>query len=172
MHKAVRHWLTAVKQARPALFEGRRVLECGALNINGSPREAFERCDYTGLDCRPGPGVDVVCLAHQYEPAAGPFDVVISTEMLEHDPHWRASVRRMVELVATGGALLLSCAGPGRPAHNPEASPEPGYYCNCTEAELRGVITCSGDFEVISIAQKGDDLYVVCVNKAEGGSDE
>ena len=63
----------------------------------------FAAREYVGLDWRPGPGVDVVSLVHEYKPGRH-FDTVISTEMLEHDPHWRESVQRMIELVKPGWA--------------------------------------------------------------------
>jgi GT2 family glycosyltransferase len=66
--------------------------------------------------------VDVVSLAHEFT-TERPFDVVLSTEMLEHDPHWQASVRRMSEVVRPGGSVFVTCAGPGRPAHEVDCAP-------------------------------------------------
>ena len=42
------------------------VLECGSYNVNGSVRDLFAVREYIGLDWRPGPGVDVVNLVHEY----------------------------------------------------------------------------------------------------------
>ena len=63
----------------------------------------------------------MVSLVHEYQPGRH-FDTVISTEMLEHDPHWRESVQRMIELVKAervrlGRPLIITCAAPGRGEH-------------------------------------------------------
>lgn len=53
--------------------------------------------------------MDVVCSAHEFK-SDEPFDVVISTEMLEHNRHWLASLANMCKLVKSGGVLLFTCA--------------------------------------------------------------
>ena len=113
MHLEVKEWLGELQKQHPEAFACDSVLECGSYNVNGSVRGLFTAREYVGLDWRPGPGVDVVSLAHEYRPGRH-FDTVISTEMLEHDPHWRESVQRMVELVKPGGWLIITCAAPGR----------------------------------------------------------
>lgn len=140
MHGEVLDWLETVRAALPALFRCRRVLECGSYDINGSARSLFEDCEYVGLDWRPGPGVDIVGLVHEYEPDAL-FDVVISTEMLEHDPFWELSVARMCQVLRPGGALLLTWAGPGRPRHEVETAPEAGYYRGLLPQDVATVVT-------------------------------
>jgi hypothetical protein len=121
-----------VREAYPHLFSGRRVLEVGSYDLNGSVRPYFEGCDYTGLDWRPGPGVDVVCLAHEFR-ASRPFDVVISASMLEHDPFWPLSLANMINLLTEHGALLLSWGTAENQPHCVETAPDgqfhprPGY---------------------------------------------
>ena len=102
MHIEVRDWLGELRRQYSEAFVVDSVLECGSYNVNGSVRDLFTAREYVGLDWRPGPGVDVVSLVHEYQPGRM-FDTVISTEMLEHDPHWRESVARMIELVKPGG---------------------------------------------------------------------
>jgi hypothetical protein len=130
MHTEVLNFMDRARTYRPDLFAERRVVEFGSYFINGSVRGLFDDCDYTGVDWRPGPGVDVVSLAHQYAPVEGspPIDLCISTEMLEHDPHWRESVANMVRLLDTGGSVILTCAAPGRPVHETDCAPAPDYY--------------------------------------------
>jgi hypothetical protein len=71
-------------------FDGKRVLEVGSKFVNGSVRPLIERfCsprDYVGVDIEPGKYVDVVLPAEKLVNCFGPesFDVVISTELLEH----------------------------------------------------------------------------------------
>jgi SAM-dependent methyltransferase len=155
MHREVMDWLGSVKDAHPELFSGVRVLECGAYNINGSARELFERCDYVGLDWRPGPGVDVVALVHSYQPAE-PFDVVISTEMLEHDPYWVASVQRMAELLRPGGVLLLTWATPARAPHELATAPVGQYYLGLAPREVAEAV--QSHFEALSYGLSRGDL--------------
>ena len=116
MHQEVMDWLRTIKESAPDIFEHSRVLECGSLNVNGTPRPLFEECEYVGVDWRDGPGVDVVSLTHHYMDNDG-FDVVISTEMLEHDPYWLVSISNMVSLLRPGGDLILTFGGINRPKH-------------------------------------------------------
>src|SRR5512133_1128292 len=68
---------------------GKSVLEVGSQNVNGSLRSYVEGLGpsrYFGVDMTPGDGVDEVCSAEKLIERFGvdAFDVVISTEMLEH----------------------------------------------------------------------------------------
>ena len=114
MHQEVRDWLGELRRQYLEAFVCDSVLECGSYNVNGSVRGLFAAREYVGLDWRPGPGVDVVSLVHEYQPGRK-FDTVISTEMLEHDPHWRESVQRMIDLVKAGRDAdhHVRGAGPG-----------------------------------------------------------
>jgi len=49
----------------------------------------FSDCDYIGLDVAPGNGVDIVCEGQNYDAPDESFDVVISCEVMEHNPFWR-----------------------------------------------------------------------------------
>ncbi len=44
--------------------------------------------------------MDVVCSAHEYE--GGPFDVIISTEMLEHNKHAQESLTNLFRMLKSG----------------------------------------------------------------------
>lgn len=161
MHQAVIDWLGQLKEEHPDHFKDKRVLECGARYINGSPRPFFDGCDYTGLDAEAGQAVDVVSLVHQYKPPKGRlYDVVVATEMLEHDPFWRESLQAMVGLLARGGVLILTWAGPERPAHCLEISPQPGYYRNLELAEVLDVLAETGAVEIKEATALGSDRYL------------
>jgi SAM-dependent methyltransferase len=139
MHSTVMNWLASIKASSPEMFHGWRVLECGSYDINGSARSLFEDCEYIGLDWRPGPGVDVVGLVHEYQPDA-PFDVVVSTEMLEHDPYWSASLRRMAEALRPGGVMMLTWASPLRPEHETHTAPVAQHYQGLHPLDVRDVV--------------------------------
>lgn len=103
-------------------IEGRRVLEVGSRIVNGSVRPSLERMnprEYVGVDIEEGPGVDVVLDAVDLEErfGRGSFDVVISTEMLEHAWDWERSVRAMKAVCKPGGLLLITTRSEGFPFH-------------------------------------------------------
>jgi SAM-dependent methyltransferase len=164
MHDAVADWLLRLRRARPQMFTGGCVLECGSRNVNGSPRSLFQAAEYVGLDRQAGKGVDVVGLVHEWRGRPdGYFDVVISTEMLEHDPHWRASLRRMVELLRPGGVLILTCAGPMREPHSEDGAEQGGgYYENRSLGEVLVELLKWTTFRQILGAQwrRGEDVYL------------
>lgn len=126
--------------------EGAKVLDCGSLDINGCNRGLFSTKDYTGIDLGPGRNVDVVSRIHEFAAADGTFDIVISTECLEHDRFWAESLRNMYRVCKPGGLMVLSCATTGRPEHGTRASEKEAspftndYYRNLTAVDLRWVL--------------------------------
>ena len=101
---------------------GKRVLEVGSLDVNGSVRpliQALGPAEYVGLDIRPGPGVDVIGDAADLDRQFGPdaFDVVISTELLEHAREWKKIIHNFKYVVRPGGVLLVSTRSYGVDFH-------------------------------------------------------
>lgn len=148
-HIAQTHFVKCIKDKFPQMFDGRRVLEVGSYNVNGSVRSLFERCYYVGIDIMPGDGVDVVCSGDKFK-SEYPFDVVISCEMLEHNPFWEETLHNMYGLLKDGGMMILSCAAPGRSEHGTQrtadfASPSSNlfgdYYRNLTPEEIMSVFS-------------------------------
>lgn len=126
MHESVMEFVAEVLP--PPAVRGLRVLEVGSYDVNGSVRSFLAPVAgvYVGIDIRPGPGVDVVCdAAHAGE--LGLFDVVVSTEMMEHAADWRASLRGIVRALRVGGVLALTMRGPGAGRHD-----HPGDYWRFT----------------------------------------
>lgn len=136
MHEEVRDFIRRVKSALPGPFKGARVLEIGSYDINGSPREFFENCEYVGCDWRPGPGVDVVGFAHQLDYPDESFDAVVSTECLEHDLHWRETLTAMRRMLAPGGLMIVTVAAFDRKPHEKECGVN-NYYRNLQPEDLR-----------------------------------
>jgi SAM-dependent methyltransferase len=93
------------------------VLEVGSLDVNGSVRPYFTGA-YTGVDMREGPGVDKVAEAANLPFDDASFDVVVSTEMLEHDRTFWLSLPEMARVLRPGGHLLLTARATGFPAHD------------------------------------------------------
>jgi SAM-dependent methyltransferase len=113
MHASVMEWLRQVR-AELGDISSWRVLEVGALDENGSPREVFADSSvgwYWGIDMREGRGVNEVMRADKLEWVDSVFDLVVCTEMLEHDPRpWR-SVPEMARVLKPRGHLLLTARG-------------------------------------------------------------
>jgi SAM-dependent methyltransferase len=126
--------------AQRAFCRRTRVLEIGSLNVNGTIRECFvEPIEYVGIDCHPGPGVDVVAIAHEWRGRPESFDVVCSCEAFEHDPHAAATIANMLRHLKPGGLFLSTCAGIGRPEHGTRRTgvksgwgPNADFYRNVT----------------------------------------
>lgn len=85
------------------------VLDVGSFDVNGSPRHLFERL-YVGIDMRSGPGVDHVVDAHDLSRFRH-FDVIVCTEVLEHDDAPWVSLREMHSACRHGGLLILTARG-------------------------------------------------------------
>jgi SAM-dependent methyltransferase len=171
-HQAQQDFCARIKARFPAYFTGTTVLDCGSLDINGSNRPLFSGGKYTGVDLGPGRNVDLVSAIHNLKLADGAFDVIVSTECFEHDPHYAASLRNMVRMLRPGGLLFFSCATTGRPEHgtrraHPGSSPLTAnrhgwqdYYRNLTEEDVRAAIDLAAFASYEFTANDTDkDLY-------------
>jgi SAM-dependent methyltransferase len=145
----------ATRTLAPEQVAGKRVVEAGAYNYNGSARDALSvhgPASYLGTDAQPGPGVDLVCAAEKLPVQLGEAsaDVLISTEMLEHAEDWRGAVTGMVSVLVPGGLLLLTTRGPGFPYH-----PHPGDFHRFTVDHMEGIAEAAG-LEVLSLEPDPD----------------
>lgn len=104
-------------------IKGKRVIEIGSLNVNGSLRPfvtSLEPSLYIGIDIEEGPGVDIVCNADDIIEKFGKesFDVVISTELLEHVKDWKKVVSNIKNICKPGGIILITTRSYGFPFHS------------------------------------------------------
>jgi len=116
VHPEIDQFIVKVKEKFPEYFEGKKVLEVGSQNINGSVRSHFKECDYLGIDLGEAPGVDKVEDASKMT-YFEEYDVVISSEMLEHCEEWDNALVAMFTATKIGGMFILTCAGPKRQEH-------------------------------------------------------
>ncbi len=101
----------------------RRVLEVGAYDVNGSARSIISNLNplsYLGVDISDGPGVDRICDASHLidEFGVASFDVVISTEMIEHVADWQLVIHNMKQVLSPDGVLLITTRSEGFPLHD------------------------------------------------------
>lgn len=172
-HAAQRQYLESVKKLHPTLFNNVSVLDVGSCDINGNNRGFFTLTDYTGVDVYPGPNVDVVSPIHEWEEEKL-FDVVISTECLEHDMHYSKSLLAMVSRLKPGGLFVMTCATTGRAEHGTLRTSKQdsmttkladvewgNYYKNLTEEHIREVLDIESIFSSyqFSVHNGHKDLY-------------
>lgn len=142
------------------------VLEIGSRNINGSVRGLFEYDRYLGVDLHAGPGVDLVADGATVEPPH-PVDLVVCCEVLEHTDQAEAIVAHALDMLPSGGHLVVTCAGPNRPPHSATdgGALRPGeYYRNPTIAELGQWVTAhGGQIREAIDAPRPCDLYLWAV---------
>jgi SAM-dependent methyltransferase len=106
----------------PADVRGKSVIEVGSRNINGSLRsfvEALSPTSYLGVDMVAGDGVDEVCEAGRLVERFGAdsFDLLISTEMLEHVHDWQRAIDNLKQLLRPTSVLLITTRSKGFPWH-------------------------------------------------------
>jgi SAM-dependent methyltransferase len=99
-------------------IEGKRVLEVGSRNVNGSLRvliEEYKPREYVGVDIIEGPGVDVLCDASGLISKFGAetFDAVICTEMIEHVRDWKQVIHNLKMVCKKKGIIVITTRSPG-----------------------------------------------------------
>ena len=113
LHDNAMSWVAAHATTDPVA-----VLDLGGRNVNGSPRHLFPAATvYRCLDIVHGAGVDIVADAGTWTPDAE-YDVVLSTECLEHTENWRDVIGTAFAALRPGGLFIVTAAGPGRPLHS------------------------------------------------------
>ena len=155
MHPAALEWITlhATKTGR--------VLDVGGRDVNGSPRHLFGP-DYTVVDITLGPGIDVVADGAALPFRAYSFDVVVCAEVLEHTRSWRGIVAECARMLRPHGRLIITTAGPGRPAHSATSlvTMDPGeYYGNIDPAWLDWLLYDLHLWHAVDVL--GDDVRAI-----------
>jgi len=132
---------------------GKRVLEVGSYDVNGSIRpliNSWKPSEYVGVDMVAGPGVDVICNAECLVEKFGKerFDVVICTSVLEHVREWRKVVSGIKNVCRRGGVMLISVPSYGFKYH--------GYPYDFWRYELEDMKNIFSDCKILSL-EKDDN---------------
>lgn len=110
MTKPLRRAIEVIVSVLPHI---KNVIEVGSRqeknqNTIANLRSLFEQSEYTGLDMRKGPGVDVVADANQIPFDDNSFDLVICLETMEHaEKHWLVA-EEIQRIVKKKGYVIVS----------------------------------------------------------------
>jgi len=129
-------------------IENKRIIEVGSKDVNGSLRPFLETMhprEYIGVDIETGPGVDIICQAEDLLAKFGKesFDVVVSTELLEHVRNWRGIISNIKHICRTGGIILITTRSLGFPYH--------GYPYDFWRYEKQDLLEIFSDFTIEKI---------------------
>jgi hypothetical protein len=167
MHKAQKEWCESLRRKFPIYFYTKRVLDIGSLDVNGTNRYLFYNCHYDGVDIIAGKGVDIVCPAHKL--TGERYDVVLSTNALEHDMFWFLTLPQMIRLLEPGGLMFFSCAYSRRQHGTRTSKPKDSgttlrggdwgyYYRNLRLVDVYPVLQPERSFVSYMIGVAGRDL--------------
>ncbi len=128
------------------------ILEVGSYNVNGSVRDWIEKytpSSYYGIDIvKQDKYVDeVICASSISNKWCRKFDIIISTEMLEHCEDWKAAVNGMKDALKYNGILIITTRSNGFPFHCP---PDRWRY---SIEQFRDIFS---DFYTISLESDGE----------------
>ena len=145
--------------------KAKHVIDVGGRDINGSVRDCFaDSARYVSVDPIDGRGVDEVVDFLEYKPKGKTKpDVVICCEVIEHASNWHAIIDRAHDMLAVGGTLIVTAAGPEREPHSAydgAALRDDEYYANIDPDDLSAALSV---FSEASIDVSGDDVRAVAV---------
>jgi len=144
-----------IEHVEPAEFHGKRVLEVGSRYVNGSVRPFVERFlkpkEYLGIDIEPGKFVDMVVPAEDIVKRFGEesFDVIISSELLEHVRDWRVVINNIKAALKRGGYLYITTRSYGFPWHS-----FPHDFWRYEDDDIRRIFS---EFDIIALTKRHED---------------
>lgn len=176
-HPVQQQFCEKVKRLFPKLFKGVKVIDIGSLDINGNNKYLFEKSEYVGLDIIEGKNVDVVSVAHEYDAPAESFDVVVSTNAMEHDMFYPRTLYKMVNLLRPGGLMFFSVANGWKEHGTSHTSPTQSatsqmskewavYYKNLQPDDITDVLNLDDIFEKYELKIENKDLQFWGIKKS------
>lgn len=158
MHQAARDWVAAHRPDAP-----RDVLDVGGRNINGDVRDILADAEtWTVCDLIDAPGVDIVgdITTLGFVEVA---DTVLCLEVLEHVETWRAVADACIAAARSGGAVIVTAAGPTRAPHSAldGGHMRPGeWYGGITADDLADALSA---LDPLIVDERGDDVRAIGV---------
>lgn len=159
MHVESRAW---VENCEAVFGPHRRILDVGGRDVNGSNRASFLDYDeFVSVDRLAGPGVDVVADVIPWTEGHPPwFDLVLISNVIEHERRWRRVIAAARTVLIPGGLLVVAGPGPEFTRHSaidggPVRSGE--WYEAPTRRKLDNALRRAG-FEVYGISDVPPDL--------------
>ncbi|MFX0186837.1 MAG: methyltransferase domain-containing protein [Candidatus Hodarchaeota archaeon] len=128
-------------------FQGKRVIEIGSKYVNGTVRPFIEKYlkpkEYIGVDIEPGRSVDIILPAENIVEYFGKesFDILISTELMEHVKDWKLIVKNFKDILIKDGLIYITTRSRGFPFH--------GHPFDFWRYELEDIREIFSDFEII-----------------------
>jgi len=163
-------WFVDIILDYPEEFKNKRILELGSKSVNGSARHIIEKMcspkEYMGIDIEKGKFVDLVLPAEQIIDhfAEESFDVVISTEMLEHVKDWRLVIDSIKKVLRLGGLVYITTRSYGFPYHG-----YPFDYWRYEESDMRKIFS---DFKLLDIKTQEPTSAGLFLRAMKTGSQE
>lgn len=181
MHDEATHFLQYVASVSKTHFtRGKLVLDVGSFDFNGSNRPLFDSsCKIHGNDVFPGRNVDLVYKTSElpfYDPT---FDTIVSSNCFQHDPDYKESLRKLIQILRPGGILAFTCATTGKPEHGTKKNkPEMSlgtrsglskwkdYYKTLTFEDIKDSLNLAG-FQMYAVFcnKASKDLFFVGLKK-------
>ena len=112
-------------------WRGLRVLDVGGADVNGTVHDVIRRGYLVQtidvMDIAPGPGVTIVADATRASTWSEmrDYDLVITTETLEHVKYWPTIVHGAYVALRPGGWFIGTCASTGRRPHGARGEYDP-----------------------------------------------
>lgn len=148
-HMSIIEWFIEEVSKNSEQFKNKRILEVGSRDVNGSVRPLIEKfCfpqEYMGIDIESGKYVDIILPAEQLVSYFGEssFDIVISTELLEHVKNWRIVINNIKDVLKPKGLIFISTRSYGFPYH--------GYPHDYWRYEIEDIKRIFSDFTILSL---------------------
>ncbi len=129
-------------------IKDKRVLDVGSYSSSTGIRhliESFHPAKYVGVDVRRGNDVDIVCDTENLESKfkENSFDIVISTEVVEHIRNWRKAISGMKHVVKPNGIILITTRSKGFEYHM-----SPQDYWRYEPEDMRKIFS---DFKILKL---------------------
>lgn len=129
MHFEDRLFWQRCTERYPHYFEApSKVIDFGSFNINGVIGDWVKSPFYIGVDWKPGPNVDLISLAHEVPFRSKFFNMVVSSSMLEHDPYWKKSLTKMIDVLKEDGLFAISWGAARNSPHYLATAPNGKFH--------------------------------------------